>query len=324
MNVAFLHETRKVYIPLLRLLLPLVVIKEVWTIRNKQLGYFELDHAFYDSNALTDFLFHFLDTNNFVYLIIITFGLFASIGLFTRFTLFIFSLTSLFVFYFENSFGIYNHEAGLSLQILFVLALCPGTENWSIDNVFFNRVPVSHFFTVSTYHNWGVKLILTLLVIGYTTAGVSKIRYGGVDWLNGETLSFYLSGQASFRGEPAQKFIPQTTNVDWKEENALKAYTYGNFQTNETLLQIGQKISKSKLVMVGLSVFTVLFEVMAFLLLVNKPLRTIFLFTAIMFHLGIRFLMGLGFLDYQVICISMIDWNYVSGKVAILKKGITG
>ncbi|MEM9679778.1 MAG: hypothetical protein AAF901_05600, partial [Bacteroidota bacterium] len=125
-----------------------------------------------------------------------------------------------------------------------------------------------------------------------------------------ETLSYYLSGKASHRNEVAQKFI-LSDSPDWKGEFSIDAYTYGNFQTKENLLNFARSVSENKPIMVFLSIFTVLFEILAVVILFSKPLKNVVFIMAIGFHFSIRIFMGLGFLDYQIICLSLIDWKYL-------------
>lgn len=40
---------------------------------------------------------------------------------------------------------------------------------------------------------WPLRVIQWVLVLIYLSAGISKLNHGGVDWLNGHTLAFYLS-----------------------------------------------------------------------------------------------------------------------------------
>ncbi|UXP32430.1 HTTM domain-containing protein [Reichenbachiella agarivorans] len=317
------RRTDKPYIPLLRIFLVLISLKELITVSHKFRAYFSEPVLFYRSDALTDALYALFSSypTQFFYLFVIV-GCFAALGLMTRWTLSIYALTYLMVIYFDTSTGIYNHETGLSVQILLVLSMAPGIKNFSLDNLIKNRFQFNSWLKIESYNDWGLKLIMLLIVLGYFTAGVSKIRYGTFNWMDGETLSYYLSGQASFLNPVAQKFIPVSESVDWKGTNGIVAYTYGNFQSKPQLIEWTKILSKSDWLMSLLSVVTILFELGALGILFWKPYRVFFLLSAVGFHFSIRLFMGLGFLDYQVICLCLVDWPYLYSYLTNLIKWI--
>lgn len=309
-NSAF-KDISEPYIPLLRIFLVLISMKEAFTSISKFRMYFESPGFFHRDDLLSNFLAPILENNIDVwYYGCWLFGIMAVIGLFSRISLALYFLIYFSSLYFDVNMGIYNHEAGLTAQILFVLIFSPGIKSISVDNLLRKKIPLRSFFTIAPYNNWSVRLILILIAIGYFTAGISKVRYGRMDWLDGETLSYYLSGKASHRNEVAQKFI-LSESPDWKGEFSIDAYTYGNFQTKDNLLSFAQYVSEQKPIMIFLSVFTVLFEVLAVVILFSKPLKNVVFILAIGFHFSIRIFMGLGFLDYQIICLSLIDWKYL-------------
>lgn len=311
------------YIPLLRIFLVLISMKETLTSIAKFRAYFSSSGFFYRDDFLSNFLAPFLQSNiDFIYYGCCLFGMMAVVGLFSRISLALYSLIYFASLYFDVNMGIYNHEAGLTAQILFILVFSPGLINISLDNLLWKKIPIRSFFTISPYNNWSVRLVLILIAIGYFTAGISKVRYGGIDWLDGETLSYYLSGKASHRNEVAQKFI-LSESPDWKKEFSIDAYTYGNFQSNEKLFSFAKYVSEQKPIMVILSVFTVLFEILAMVILFSKPLKNLVFIMAIGFHFSIRIFMGLGFLDYQIICLSLIDWKYLYQNCMVLVRRFT-
>ncbi len=304
-------DIREPYIPLLRILLVLISMKEAFTSISKFRAYFQSAGFFHRDDFLSDFLASFLANNlDLLYYGCWLFGIMSVIGLFSRISLALYFLIYFSSLYFDVNMGIYNHEAGLTAQILLVLIFSPGIRNISLDSILRKKVSLKSVFTITPYSNWSVRMILILIAIGYFTAGISKVRYGGMDWLDGETLSYYLSGKASHRNEVAQKFI-LSDSPDWKGEFSIDAYTYGNFQTKENLLNFARSVSENKPIMVFLSIFTVLFEILAVVILFSKPLKNVVFIMAIGFHFSIRIFMGLGFLDYQIICLSLIDWKYL-------------
>ena len=300
------------FIPLLRIFLVLISMKEAYTVLQKLELYFGTSGFFHRDDALSNFLFPiFEDYRTFILYAVIIFGFGATIGLLTRVSLALYAVVYFSLMYFDVNMGIYNHEAGLTVQILFILVFAPGVKNLSLDKFLESRGSFKSFFTITPYNNWALRLVLILIAVGYFTAGISKVRYGGTEWLDGNTLSYYLSGKSSHRNEVAQKFVPSQNSSDWRQEIAIDAYTYGNFQTNPTFTGLAKSLSDNKVVMMILSIFTVLFEVAAVFILFSNPFRSVFFLMAVGFHFSIRILMGLGFLDYQVICLSLVDWKYL-------------
>ncbi|PIB34633.1 hypothetical protein BFP72_04015 [Reichenbachiella sp. 5M10] len=279
-------------------------------------GYFSSEYLFYHEGLVTDFVYDFLYTYHEVLIWgAVLFGVLASVGLLARYSLAVYVLLYSVLFYFDNSLGIYNHEAGLTIQILFVLIFAPGVQNWSLDR--WIKYGYRATKSIVSYSDWGLKLVLLLVMVGYFTAGVSKIRYGGVEWLDGKTLQYYLSGRASFVNSPAQKFIPVSEDLDWKGSDGIVAYTYGNFQTRPQFIEFGKWVASNDVMMIFLSIATLIFELGSIFMLFWLPYRTLYLLSAVLFHFSIRVFMGLGFLDYQVICLALVDWKYVSTKLSL-------
>jgi len=247
----------------------------------------------------------------------------AAVGLFTRPALFIFGLATIYIIDVEVSRGFFNHEASLTTQTLLILALVPGSTSFSVDNLLKwayrryktgtgNLLPAIIGPPASV---WGIKLILVLLASVYFTAGVSKIRYGGLAWLDGQTLTHYLDGSASPFTEGNKPMFIGPKNVPqkekWKDGFGIYTYSYGNRQWSNFWQKVGHAIAANKFLITAFAVSATLFELSAFLLLLNGWPRVFYLIGAIMMHKSIGYLMNLPFLDYQVLCFLLIDWRWV-------------
>jgi len=129
----------------------------------------------------------------------------ALIGIFTRPALLIFGLLTIYISDIVSSRGFFDHEASLTSQVLLVLALAPGSTNFSFSNflkwvIAKTKKEKKAFFDTligSPVSSWGLKLILVILACTYFTAGLSKVRYGSLKWMDGNTLTHYLDGSAS-------------------------------------------------------------------------------------------------------------------------------
>jgi hypothetical protein len=251
-------------------------------------------------------------------------GCCAMVGLFTRPALLIFGLANIYIFDVQFSTGVFDHEMGLVSQVLLILAFVPGFMAFSLDRFvrwllskkdLTGTQPLFSFLLGPQVPIWGLRLIMILLACTYFTAGFSKIRYGGVKWVDGKTLAHYLNGQASpniaghrpiFMGPAA---VPASEK--WKDGFGIYTYSWGNKQRNVARIEIGKAIASNRFIITGLSIATVIFELSSILLLTSRWPKFLYLVGAIGMHQTIGFLMDLRFLKYQLLCLLLIDWQWV-------------
>lgn len=317
---SFLKKCINSPLSLLRFILPLFFGKKV---------YENLDYNFYLENAATNYslsktwilellpnsIFT-LNYNEFIILksILLMSTICAIIGLLGRLNLLFLSITGFIIFGMVEGYGIFDHHMSLPNQIIFVMALVPGTMKISIDNwllCFFKKQNINN-----QPRKWGLQLILLLLAMTYFTAGVSKLRYGdGIKWLDGSTLSFYLMERSEkYKNGSVQILIGDKkikTENKWKDEFGFIAHTYGNYQTSKKWNNIAEYIADNKILIILLSIGSLLFELSAFFLFFNSKYRNVYLLSAILFHISIGQLMGISFRQYQLICFCLIDWNLI-------------
>jgi len=291
--------------------------------------YYELSSTWFLS-ILPNGLFNF-DYNYITYkYVILCSAILAAIGILGRVNLLILSFFSFFILGVSEGVGIFDHHLSLPTQVLLVLALIPGSMQLSIDcliikiyNHFKNKKTIS--FTNNS--KWGFNLILGLVALTYFTAGISKIRYGGINWLDGSTLGFYLKERTDLQKKGDVQLIIGSKSISeekkWKDKFGFIAHTYANYQTSNSLLKISNYVANNKILLILLSIGSVLFELLAFIVFINSKYRNIYLFSAIAFHLSIGALMGISFRQYRLICLCLIDWNlilnYLKNKSAQIK-----
>ncbi|WP_418603851.1 hypothetical protein [Hwangdonia sp.] len=260
-----------------------------------------------------------LDSNLYTtvkFLIIVSaFG--AALGILGRLNLLVLAFLCYYVFGVGEGIGVFDHHTSLPSQVIFALALVPGSMKLSIDYLLmhFYYKRKNRVLDFASNPKWGLNLVLALVAITYFSAGVSKLRYGhGVSWLDGSTLGFYLKERTiKYEGGESQLIIGDSKikeNEKWKDEFGFIAHTYGNFQTNKKLNDIAEYIANNKFLVVALSIGSVLFELLAFVVFINSKYRNIYLISAIVFHLSIGSLMGISFRQYRLICFFLIDWDY--------------
>lgn len=240
------------------------------------------------------------------------------IGLATRPALLALVGIGLFARAVEVSQGVFDHESSLTTQVLVVLAFAPGTNVVSLEHlVRWWRAGRRDLWgsLMVPYRRWGVLLILGLLALTYTASGLSKLRFGGFTWLNGETLGFYLRGLTA--GDTV--YVVGGGPATWRDDFGLQMYTYGNYNFGHyrpaALAGIVDWMAHTPAVMIALSVGTVVLELCGFLLFVPR-LRSVLLVGYIGMHTTIGLLMGLPFVEYQVICLLLIEWERIVPFVA--------
>ncbi|GAB4470790.1 MAG: hypothetical protein OHK0057_13770 [Thermoflexibacter sp.] len=247
----------------------------------------------------------------------------ASIGLLTRIMLFLTGCIYLYIEMSYASFGTFDHEACLVSQLLIFMTFAPGVERISLDrmlswSIYYVKRKKLNFFVYMVGEPpvaWGIRFVLIFLSLIYFTAGYSKVRYTGWRWLDGKTLSYYVSGEPSiFKKVDAQRFISEENipeSQKWKDGFGIQAHHYANFQASPFKQNLGKFIASVPAIMIGLSIFTLVFEMGAPIMLLGGWYRIVVLLMAISLHQGIGFFMGLPFYPYQKICLLMLDWELI-------------
>jgi len=322
----FFQQRNLVLLGVLRIVLVLRVLHHVFANRAVELEYSALNQL-HQRSLVIDFLsrtfFFDLPTSLFS-AIFIAAALGSLFGIFTRLSLFVFGVFLLYVTGFSASLGVFDHENCLVSQLLLVLAFIPGSTNLSVDRLvryFLKYRKGQHFRLFEAFYQvkdsvWGLRLLLILLACVYFTAGFSKLRFGGLKWMDGKTLTFYLDGHASpaKQGRIPPMFLssedvrPAET---WKDGFGLYSYSYGNRQYGSIGRKAAEFVSSIPALIMTLSILTVLFELSSFLIFIDGWPRTIYLLGAIMLHVSISLFMNLDFVSYRIVDFLLIDWIWV-------------
>ncbi len=91
---------------------------------------------------------------------------------------------------YRNSWGQLLHFENLLVLHLVVVGLSPAAAAWSRD-AGDERPPASSRF------GWPLRLASTITVVTYVLAGLAKLRYGGLDWMLGDTLQNHVAFTAT-------------------------------------------------------------------------------------------------------------------------------
>lgn len=146
----------------------------------------------------------------FVYYSTLFFGGLALVGLLTNVSMGLFLIGNLFLISHFYSYGDYHHtEAPLVLLMAF-LTLSPCGRVLSLDRKIFGPkrepgVPVEA--ETSDMAGWSIKLMQWMFALIYLSAFLEKMVFqGGMDWLNGFTLQYYMARDTLARGSLLGEF----------------------------------------------------------------------------------------------------------------------
>jgi hypothetical protein len=90
------------------------------------------------------------------------------------------------------SWGHVSHADHLPAAHLVILALVPAADAWSLDARRRREpTPGAH-----ARYGWPVRLLALATVVSYVVAGIAKLRYGGIGWLDGDVLRNQLAADA--------------------------------------------------------------------------------------------------------------------------------
>ena len=262
--------------------------------------------------------------------LIIACAVLSTIGLLGRLNLMIIAMLG---FYFGGKLqgmGIYPHELALVCQMALLLALLPGTLSLSIDEWMLKRLSdgTRILQASASQVKYGTRIALFLFATIYFTAGVSKIRFGGTEWLNGSTFNYYLTHSSlDLEKGDKQLFIAadrgSLDEEEWRTEYPFVAHTYGNVRDSVKKIKLAAWVANNKVLIISIALFTVLVELAGFMVFIGPMARNLYLFSIIGMHIGIEILMGIDFSAYQFMALCLIDWRslfqLLGGKVGNLR-----
>jgi uncharacterized membrane protein YphA (DoxX/SURF4 family) len=217
-------------------------------------------------------------------------GIATLFGLCTRPSAFLFALGNWILVAHQYSYGEDHHTEALLCIFLMLLALSPSGDSLSIDALLRRRYRLANeraypAAKVETAF-WPLRLMQVLLAWTYFSTGLTKLMVGGLEWINGHTLQQYMFADAIRSGRPLGLWVAQ----------------------QHTLCLL-------------LSIFTILFEVFFFLVLLIQSAVYYFLIAGVIFHIGIYVMMGAPFFQHIFLYAVFIDfdrWKDLLGKTGVI------
>lgn len=220
-----------------------------------------------------------LQTVKFIIVPLFIFWIFAAFGFLGRISMF---LTGIGVFLvwgaYQNCAGT-GHTWHLPMYTLLILGFLAKPDKWSIDYYLSKKFKWYPFKVSEVDRTSGFARKLVLIFAMYTlfAGGLAKLFYGGLAWLNGSSLLYYLS---------------HFNNPKWMIGNIM----------NETVLTFS-------FITILLSIWTVLLELGSFSAIFNKKIRLFIIVNAWAFHIGIYFLMLPKYFPQMVCYLLIINWS---------------
>ena len=117
---------------------------------------------------------------------------------------------------YRGSWGQLLHFENLMVLYLLIIALSPAADAWSLDARRWEDrrgVPCD-----SVIYGFPIALAGLVLVITYVIAGVAKLRYGGLDWVFGDTLRnhvAYAAARLDLLGGSPSPFAGWAVRNEW-------------------------------------------------------------------------------------------------------------
>jgi hypothetical protein len=97
----------------------------------------------------------------------------------------------------RGSWGQLLHFENLMVLQLIVLAASPAADAWSLD-ARRRAEPDRHNPTEqSVRYGWPLAVAGLVTIVTYVIAGIAKLRYGGLDWISGDTLQNHIAYSAA-------------------------------------------------------------------------------------------------------------------------------
>ena len=128
-------------------------------------------------------------------------GIMGTIGLFTNPSLIVFAIGNIILQAYLYSFRDFHHSEALVMISLSIMALSIAGRNLSFDDLR-EKIKLNlkrdefKAFDIkekqSSLARWPILLIQWIFAIIYLDSGVSKLLKGGLNWMNGYTLQYYL------------------------------------------------------------------------------------------------------------------------------------
>lgn len=178
------------------------------------------------------------------------------------------------------------HQNLVPLYVLVVLSFTPCADGWSIDRLrrLFQGRPVAEATTPSLLYGWARYACWVPIALTYASAGFSKLRISGLDWISARNMKALLYEQTLY---------PRA----------------GNLSISLHL------VSAPDFVFVLLAVAAVCGEALFITVLFSRTCRRIMPAVGILMHIGIVFLQNIVFFDLTLLLLIFYDLTWIRERL---------
>lgn len=235
------------------------------------------------------------------------------VGLLTRPVLLLLAALNLVLGLWVNGWGYTAHASALPTIVLLIVACAPGVTSFSLDALLLPRLlrrlglRGPEALPRRAVSVWPVHAILLVMSLLYFSAGLSKLRYSGWQWTDGNTLAFYLGGGSLRGAEEVQRFI-----VDRDAPRSLRFRDGWGIVDHAWVgrpTPLGSWASRDQGLLRVLSTGAILWELLFPLALVAGWPRRLALLGGLSFHACISWTLNINFSAYLVCYLVFIDWS---------------
>lgn len=117
------------------------------------------------------------------------------IGLFTRVTTAGSFFVGIYLLGLPHNFGKVHHNDAIVVIVLGIMALSRCGDSWSVDQIVGKARRGDISWTerpMSGEYTWPVRMVWLVLALVFFAAGISKIRYSGLEWIFSDSLANML------------------------------------------------------------------------------------------------------------------------------------
>ena len=222
-------------------------------------------------------------------------GICALVGFKTRLSMVFFAVGNIFLQATSYSFGKYHHPEALMMISLAILAISPAGMKLSLDSHFLRKRQAHGtpdklgknklISDINSFAFWPILLIRWLFALVYLDAAISKLEDGGLAWINGYTLQYYLFEDG----------------LRWGSKLALW-------------------LGHQHLLVLILSCAAIIFEGTFFLILIFPKLAALYIPMGFTFHMGIYLTQKAPFFTFLALYSVFIPWTLLFARIAARKR----
>jgi hypothetical protein len=142
-----------------------------------------------------------------VFAVAVVAGVLATIGLFARVAMLAAAAANGLIVAHHYSYQEFHHAEALMAIALGVLALSPSAAVWSVDAAVRRWRTREALAETSVFARWPLRLMQWIMALTYLSAATAKLRYGGLAWFNGHTMTYHYLSIAIETGREAPAYL---------------------------------------------------------------------------------------------------------------------